>query len=222
MKITGARIDKFISAPPDNIKGTLFFGPDRGLVKERSELLARQFISDPSDVFATTVLTSDDLMSDPAKLSDEMVALSLLGGERLVRVRLDHERPGAAISKLIKHFDKEPDKCEARLIIEAGDMTPRSALRKTFEACGNFAAIGCYAANPADIANFVRNQIKAHNISITRDALALWVPLLSGDKALQNNEIEKMMLYKGYGDVANAEITTEDVKRLAAGGRWQV
>ena len=98
-------------------------------------------------------------------------------------------------------------------------MTPRSALRKTFEAYGNFAAIGWSAANPADIANFVRNQIKAHNISITRDALALWVPLLSGDKALQNNEIEKMMLYKGYGDVANAEITTEDVKRLAAGGQ---
>jgi len=56
MKITGTRIDKFLASPPDNIKGVLFFGPDRGLVKERSELLARQYVSDPNDVFATTVL----------------------------------------------------------------------------------------------------------------------------------------------------------------------
>ncbi len=219
MKITGTRIDKFLASPPDNIKGVLFFGPDRGLVKERSELLARQYVSDPNDVFATTVLTSDDLVSDPAKFSDEMVAMSLLGDRRLVRVRLDHERPGAAISKLIKHFDKNPDQCEASLIIEAGDMTPRSSVRKTFEACGHFATIGCYAAGASDIANLVRRELNTHNISISREALDLWVPLLSGDRALQKNEIEKMMLYKGYGEVADAQISPEDIKSLAAGGQ---
>ena len=138
MKLTGGRIDRFLQSPPDDIVGVLFFGPDRGLAKERSESLIKKFIPDPDDAFATTVLTADDLSTDPARLSDEMSALSLLGDDRLVRVRLDHERSGAAISKIIKALDTDPSKAAAKLVIEAGDMTPRSAVRKAFEAAGHF------------------------------------------------------------------------------------
>ncbi len=219
MKLTGSRAEKFLSEPGDHIIGVLLFGPDRGLVKERSEKLSRKFVTDPEDVFATTILTSDDLQSDPAKLSDEMVAMSLLGDSRLVRIRLDHERPAAALSKSIKAFDSNPERCEARLIIEAGDMTPRSSIRKTFEAAGHFAAIGCYAANPADIANLIRSELSALNISIDRDAVDIWVPLLAGDRSLQKNEIEKIALYKGFGAEDGAVVTREDVLALAAGGQ---
>lgn len=219
MKLSGTRADKFIAAPPDDIIGVLLYGPDRGLVKERAEKLGRIYVSDPHNAFATTVLTSDDLQSDPAKLSDEMVAMSLLGDARLVRVQLDHERPGAAISKLIKSFDTDPMKAEAKLIIEAGDLSPRSAVRKACEAARHFAAMGCYTANTADIANLVRTTLTAQNIAIDAHALDLWVPLLQGDRSLLKNEIEKMSLYKGFGQTPGAKVTVEDVQRLAAGGQ---
>ena len=219
MKLTGARANKFVSSPQANIIGVLLFGPDRGLVKERGGLLTRKYLPNPDDAFAATVLTADDLTGDPAKLADEMSALSMFGDARLVRLRLDHERNGAAIAKIIKGFDTDPSKCEAKLIVEAGDLSPRSAVRKAFEAAGNFASIGCYTANTADLSNLVRTSLNELSIGIDNDALALWTPLLEGDYAMARGEIEKMTLYKGYGAEPGAKVTMADIRTLAAGGQ---
>lgn len=219
MKLTGARAAKFVQAPQSDIIGVLLYGPDRGLVKERGGLLTKYYLPNPDDAFAATILTADDLTGDPAKLADEISALSMFGDARLVRLRLDHERNGAAIAKIIKSFDTEPEKAEAKLIIEAGDLTPRSAVRKAFEAAGRFTAIGCYTANAADLANLVRTSLNEHSIAIDKDALDFWTPLLEGDYAMARSEIEKMALYKGYGTEPNAKVTMADVRILAAGGQ---
>lgn len=219
MKITGARQDRFLSQPPHNIIGALLFGPDRGLVKSRGESFAAALAPDVDPAFGATVLTADDLTSDPARLMDEMSAMSLLGGTRLVRLRLDHERSGAALSKILKQIDTEPDRVEAKLIIEAGDLTPRSAVRKACEAAKNIGAIGCYPAGARQRANQIRQTLKDIGIGITDDALNYWVPLLEGDHALANSEIEKMALYKGYGHNAEAQVTIDDVRAVAAGAQ---
>jgi len=219
MKLTGTRAARFITAPQDGIIGALLFGPDRGLAKERANKLAKIYCANPDDAFAATMLTADDLTSDPAKLADEISALSMFGDARLVRVSLNHERNGAAISKIIKSFDAEPKKAEAKVIIEAGDLSPRSAVRKAFEAAGHFVSIGCYAASANDLANLVRTTLNELSITIEPEALDLWTPLLEGDHALARGEIEKMALYKGYGDEAGAKVTINDIKILAAGGQ---
>jgi len=219
MKITGARANRFLETPPEDLIGVLLFGPDRGLVRERGSALAKRFIPNPDDAFAATQLTADDLTGNVAQLSDEMSALSLLGDARLVRLRLDHERAGAAISKIIKDLDANPQKAEAKLIVEAGDMTPRSAIRKAFEAAGHFAAIGCYKDSAADVANMVRSELGALGIKIEPDALEMWVPLLEGDRGLIRGEIEKMALYKGYGQEANTSVSITDIAHVAAGGQ---
>ena len=219
MKLTGNRATRFLTDPQSDIIGVLLFGPDRGLVKERANKLSKTYCDNPDDAFAATILTADDLTSDPAKLSDEISALSMFGDTRLVRVRLDHERSGTAISKIIKAFDAEPQKAEAKLIIEAGDLSPRSAVRKTFEAAGNFASIGCYTPNANDLANIVRTRLNELSIAIDSEALDLWTPLLAGDHALARGEIEKMALYKGYGTESNANVTVADIRKLAAGGQ---
>ncbi len=219
MKLTGVRATRFLEKPQDDIIGVLLFGPDRGLVKSRSQALQAVFLPQSDDAFGLTVLTADDLSGDPAKLSDELSALSLLGGGRLVRLRLDHERNGAGIAKLIKEFDANPDKAEAKLIIEAGDMTTRSAIRKACDAAGRFASIGCYPASAKDISDQIKTTLSALNISISPDALEMWVPLLEGDHALAAGEIDKIALFKGYGSIKDAKISVEDIKAVAAGGQ---
>jgi len=219
MKITGARQKRFLDNPPSDLIGVLLFGPDRGLAKTRAQSLAKTLVPDADDTFGITVLTADDLSADPAKLSDEMSALSLLGGGRLIRLRLDHERSGQTIAKLIKSFDAEPDRAEAKLIIEAGDMSPRSHIRKAVEAAGHFAAIGCYAANAKDLREQIKSGLAEKYIGIENEALEFWLPLLEGDFALAAGEIEKMALYKGYGTIENAKVTLDDIRAIAAGGQ---
>ena len=182
MKLNGSRAENYLKSPPPDSVGALLFGPDQGLCAERAALLATKFSDNPDDPFSVTVLSADDLSNDPARLADEMSALSLLGDARLIRVRLSHERPGAAIAKILKTLDARPDTCAARLIVEAGDMTPRSAVRKAFEAAKNFAAIPCYADTQASLATLVKNELADLGIRIERDALDAFVPLLEGDR----------------------------------------
>lgn len=222
MKLTGSRADKYCAAPPAASLGALLFGPDRGLVTQRSKHICAKFVSDPNDAFNVTILTADDLANDPARLSDEMAAMSLLGEARLIRLRLGHERQGAAIGKMIARFDADPSRCAAKLVIEAGDMTPRSAIRKAFEAAANFAALPCYQASGRALENLIKDQLTAigdHGIGIDKEALTHWAPLLEGDRALAVSEIEKLALYKGYGEHAGTRIKIEDINILAAGGQ---
>ena len=222
MKLTGNRADKYCAAPPQASLGALLFGPDRGLVTQRSKQICAKFVPDLNDAFSVTVLTADDLSSDPARLSDEMAAMSLLGDARLIRLRLDHEKQGSAIGKLIAQFDADPARCAAKLVIEAGDMTPRSAVRKAFEAAANFAALPCYQASGRVLENLIKDQLAAigeHGIAINNEALSHWAPLLEGDRVLAINEIEKLALYKGYGAQPETRITLEDINKLAAGGQ---
>ncbi|MEM7727747.1 MAG: DNA polymerase III subunit delta [Pseudomonadota bacterium] len=219
MKVTGARQARFLSQPPHDLVGALLFGPDRGLVKARAAALIATLAPDIDPAFGATQLTADDLQADPARLMDEMSAMSLLGGTRLVRLRLDHERSGAALSKIIKQIDAEPASVEARLVIEAGDLSTRSAVRKAAEAAKHIAAVGCYPLGARDRRAQVKQTLDDIGIGITNDALDLWVPLIEGDHALAAGEIEKMALYKGYGDMPGATVTPDDVRAVAAGAQ---
>ena len=214
MKLTGNRVNNFLSRPLDDVIGVLLFGPDGGLVRERAAILRDHYCDAPDDPFSTTVLTADDLSNDPAKLADELSALSFLGGRRLIRVRLDHERNAAALSKIIKSFDVNPKKAEARLIVEAGDLSTRSTMRKIFEAAKHFVSIGCYADSPKDVANVIRAALSEKGLSITPDALNFFVPLLIGNRGIARSEIEKLMLYKGEASTDN-KVTTADIEAIA-------
>ncbi len=217
MKLAGARARTWLNAPPKDCPGVLLFGPDAGLCAERANAIAKKFSPNPDDPFSTTVLSADDLTGDPARLADEMVAQSLLGDARLIRLRLSHERGAASIAKTIKALDARPETCAAKLIVEAGDMTPRSAIRKAFEGAKHFAAIACYADSQADIASMVRSTLQDLNIAIDPDALDAFVPLLEGDRRMARSEIEKLALYKGYGHEEGARVNLADIKALAAG-----
>ena len=217
MKLSGTRADNYIKSPPSESLGVLFFGPDQGLCSERAQAIAKKWASDPNDPFSVTALSADDLANDPAKLADEMSALSLLGDTRLIRLRLSHERNGAAIAKTIKTLDIAPHTCAAKLIIEAGDLSPRSAVRKCFEGAKNFTAIACYADTQVSLANLVKTELSNLNIKIERGALDALLPLLEGDRRLARSEIEKLALYKGYGQETDAVLTLADIKLLAAG-----
>ncbi len=217
MKLTGARARSWIKSPPANCPGVLLFGPDAGLCSERAKTVAKQFSPNPDDPFSTTILSADDLTGDPARLADEMVAQSLLGDARLIHLRLSHERGAASIAKTIKALDAKPETCAAKLIVEAGDMTPRSAIRNAFETAKNFASIACYADSQADIAGMVRSSLRDLKIGVDADALDALVPLLEGDRRMARSEIEKLALYKGFGKEDGAKVTLEDIKTLIGG-----
>lgn len=138
MKLKPREIDAFIRTPDPAVQAILVFGPDQGLVQERCRQLAKTVLDDLTDPFRLTDISDADLRQDPARLADEAAAISMMGGRRVVRVR------GAAdgLSKTFKSFLENPAG-DALIIVSAGELTPRSSLRKAFEDAKNGAAIAC-------------------------------------------------------------------------------
>ncbi len=216
MKITPSAADRFVSTRPANVDAVLVYGPDRGLARERAErLLATTGVS-RQDPFAFTDLSDDDLKSDPARLNDEMRAMAFGGGGRAVRLRLSGDAAAGAIADLLKELDSGALETTAFLVAEAGELTPRSKVRKAFEAATRAAALACYADSAADLARIAPGILSEYGLSIAPDALERLVPFLEGDRAHARMELEKLALYAGLN--RSEPITVEEVDASASAG----
>jgi len=205
MIVKPADAERYVVRPPEGVVAVLVFGPDQGLVRERAEKLAKTVVPDLADPFRVAELDEQTLSSDPARLADEAAALSMLGGRRVVRVR----GAGNGLAKVFEAFLEDP-KGDALVVVEAGDLAKSGSLRSAFEEADNAAAIACYADSARDIADVVRETLKADNLTITSDALDEAVAALGSDRGVTRREIEKLALYAhGQG-----RVTIEDVRAV--------
>ena len=213
MKLSGAGAERFFKTGDERVTAVLLFGPDHGLIEDRAASLLAAKLDDPNDPFALDTLSEADLKADPVRLGDALAALSFSGGRRLVRVRGAGEAAGRAVQGVFKAIKAEALKPAAFLLIEAGELTPRSALRKTFEKEAAAAAIGCYAPAPAALGALVGDAFKAEGLDLNGDARTALLELAAGDRALAKSEAEKLILYKRGGD---GVVSFDDVQAVGA------
>lgn len=225
MKLAGARIAAFVKAPDAAMRAALVYGPDAGLVKERAERIARTICPDLGDAFRVAEIDADTLVHDPARLNDEAASLSLMGGRRLIRI---HDA-GDAVGPLFDRFFKDPPPGDAFVVVAAGDLAPRSSLRRAFESAKNGAAIPCYLDGPRELAELAREIFAAHKIAARPEAMQYLVSHLGGDRGISRQELEKLALYVGDGGTVDeaaaldavgdsAELTVDEAVFAAAEG----
>jgi DNA polymerase III subunit delta len=201
MKIPFKQIESFVKTPDKAVRVILVYGPDDGLMRERAKTIGLSVVKDYNDPFNVAVLSTDLLNGDPTRLNDEAGAISMMGGDRLVRV----EDAGDKLTVLIKDYLKNPFP-QALVILEAGELGPRSSLRKLCEAAKNAAAIPCYIDDERDLARLIREAIPG---GIDQDAVSWLAANISGNRMKVRSELEKIITYKG--DEKNA-ITLADVQ----------
>jgi DNA polymerase-3 subunit delta len=177
-----------------------------GVVRDRGHALAAKLVPNPDDPFDVALLTEQDMADDGGRLEGELAAQSLMGGRRLVRLRLTAEKPAAdklAAEALDRHAKGElnPD---AFLLIEAGNLGRESALRKAAEKANAAAAIPCYEDEPGDVARLVRETLAKDQVSLNADALQLFVQRMPKERGVARQEIERLALYLGPGSGATA------------------
>ena len=113
MKITFRNIEPFVQSPDPAAMVILVYGPDHGLMQERAKIMGGTVVNDTKDPFNVAIISSDKLSEDPALLSDEANAMSMMGGRRLVRV----EGAGDKITPLVKAYLENPN-ANALIILE--------------------------------------------------------------------------------------------------------
>jgi DNA polymerase-3 subunit delta len=195
-----ADIDRFLAGPPAETRAAVIYGRDRAIVRERADALAAKVVARPDDPFDVAVVTEGDIDGEPARLYDELSALSLMGGRRLVRLRLDEKAAvdRAAAEALKAHLDGQlnPD---AFFLVEAGALGRDSALRKEAEKSAGSAVIPCYEDEAGDVARMIREGLAKDKVGLTNEALELLRNRLPHERGVARQEIERLALYLGPG-----------------------
>jgi DNA polymerase III subunit delta len=223
VKLAGAAAQRFIAKPDSTIRVALFYGPNRSRTGEAAGDLQRALLGPKPDDLALTRLSDDDLKRDPAKLGDEMAAQSLLGGPRVIRLRIDNDSQSDAIVDLLTALDGGMP-AAAFLIIEAGDLQKKSKARVALEEAKSGVAIAFYDDDAKDLAALAAELLREQGVRLDRAAEEALFAELPGDRGQIRAEIEKLGLYAHGLDrpLEEAEIRalgifTDDAEVDAAG-----
>ncbi|MCB1840999.1 MAG: DNA polymerase III subunit delta, partial [Alphaproteobacteria bacterium] len=149
-------------------------------------------VADLNDPFNVAVLTSDQIIEDPARLADEASALSMMGGDRLIRV----EDAADKIVTFVKTYLENPSQYSLVLLI-AGELGKNSKLRMLCEGSKNAAALPCYVDDVRDLGRIIRQTLHDGGHTIEPEAVQWLAANISGDRAKVRSELEKLSIYKG-------------------------
>lgn len=191
---------------PDLTEGIfLAYGPDAGLVRETAQRLIRQLSGDDPDTSVVT-LDGSEVDADPSILAVEARTISLFGGKRIVRVR------GATKSLVLTLTELRDDPAGAAIVLEAGNLTPKDALRALVEAAKLGRALPCYPDSEETLQALIRDAFNQQGIRVDDDVVTTLREILGNDREITRRELEKLTLYAA----ASKQLTREDVLLLCA------
>lgn len=191
-EVKSHEFDAFLKRKPLPVRLFLVYGPDRGLVSERAAALAAASGVDLTDAFSVVKLDAGEIGSHPGRLIDEMNAIGLFGGDRLVWIRNAGSEKGVSDAlEILAGLPASP----STLIVEAGDLKKGSALRKSGESSSQAAAIACYADDGRALQALIDQELASEGLRISPAARERLMETIGGDRLASRNEVRKLALY---------------------------
>jgi DNA polymerase-3 subunit delta len=215
--LKSADIDAFAARPDPARPIVLVYGPDAGLVRERTDAIIKAAVDDPTDPFSLARIDGDTLSDEPSRLVEEAHTVPLFGGRRAVWVKAGARNFAAALEALIA----APPAADCRVVIEAGDLKKNAPVRVMCEKSAAAAARPCYADGERDLARLIDEEMRAASLSIAPDARTLLLSLIGGDRRASRNEIRKLALYaqgKERVEIDDILAVTADASALELAG----
>ena len=228
MKLTGGAAATYFRKPDPTHTALLIFGADPMRVADKRQQAILALVGPQGEEeMRLTRMNAADLRKDPALLDDAIKAAGFFPGHRVAFV----EDATDGMAKVIDAALSDWQPGDAQVVITAGQLTAKSALRKVVEGHRNAVAIGLYDEPPtiADIEQAMAQANIPQPDSDVMDALmALAGTLEPGDF---RQTLEKVSLYKRGDDtplsiadiMANApqsaEVDVDDVLEIVATGQ---
>jgi DNA polymerase-3 subunit delta len=209
-------VDGWLSRLDPSVSIVLVYGPDRGLVSERARLFAKATGLDLDDPFGVVKLDAGEVESDPGRLADEALTVSMFGGKRLVWLRNAGAHKGLA--EAVKSLAVTPPQ-DSWVLIEAGDLKKGAPLRAAVEAARSAMALPCYADESRTIDQLLEQELQAARMDIAPGARQMLKSFLGGDRLASRGEIQKLVLYcAGQTLIEEADVAASlgDVSAVSA------
>ena len=228
MKLTGSAAAGYLKAPDPSHAGVLIFGADAMRVAtKRQQAIAALVGPNGDEEMRLTRIAGADLRKDAALLLDAIKAQRFFPGHRVTFV----EDATDGLAKVFETALQEWRSGDAQIVVTAGQLTAKSALRKVFEGHQAAVAIGIYDDPPSR--DEIAQSLSAAGLETSsRDVLDLLFSLagsLSPGDFRQT--LDKVALYK-HGDTSplsvddilacaprSAEVDVDDVLDVVTGGQ---
>ncbi|MCG5481158.1 DNA polymerase III subunit delta [Sinorhizobium alkalisoli] len=201
-EVKSHEFDNFLQKSAADYRLFLVYGPDRGLVSERAAQLAGCFGIPLDDPFAVVKLDATELQQSAGRLLDEVNAIGLFGGEKLVWIKGASAEKG--LSEALQVLAAAPPS-GSYLVIEAGDLKKGAALRKTAEPSRTVASIACYSDDARALNALVDRELSEAGLRISPAARERLLEALGGDRIASRNEVRKLALYCRGRDIISEE-----------------
>lgn len=228
MKLTGAAAQGYLRAPDKSHSGVLIFGADAMRVAtKRQEAILALVGPNGDEEMRLTRIAAADLRKDPALLTDAIKAQGFFPGHRVAFV----EDATDGLSKVIDTALADWQAGDAQVVVTAGQLPAKSALRKVFEGHQNAVAIGIYDDPPGrdEIEHLLQSAgLQTGSQDVMNQLFSLAASLEPGDF---RQTVEKLGLYK-RGDhepltirdilacaPQSAEVDVDDVLEVVATGQ---
>ena len=180
----------------------LVYGPNEGMIRNIVKSLSSIFQNnESSDEIMLSAKTIDE---EPNKLMDEIQTFSMFSNKKIIKIDMIKDKH----SKIIEDMQNVEFK-DVLLILKSDNLPKSSKLRKIFDSSKNIFSIPCYEDDTRSIMNLVQNFIKNSNLNIDKEIKNYLVQVLSSDRSLNENELEKIYLYQKD---KKTNLTLEEVK----------
>ncbi|MEO0486515.1 MAG: DNA polymerase III subunit delta [Pseudomonadota bacterium] len=209
MKLPPRSAAGYFARPDTSKAGILIYGADAMRVAlKRQQLITALVGPDGESEMRLTRMSGGELRKEPSLIVDAIKAVGFFPGDRAVFVEEATDSAAKPLAAALN--DWAPG--DAHIVVTAGQLTARSALRKAFEAHPNAYAAGIYDDPPSreEIESTLR---QAGLGALDRDVMDLLAGL---SRALDPGDfaqtVEKLALYK-LGDTS--PVTAEDIDACA-------
>lgn len=205
MKLTGAAANAYFRKPDPSHTGLLIFGADpMRVAAKRQEAIGALVGPQGEEEMRLTRMNAADLRKDPAMLDDAIKAQGFFPGHRVAFV----EDATDGLSKVLAAALSDWQTGDAQVVVTAGQLTAKSALRKVFESHSNAVAIGIYD-DPPTVADIEQSLHAAGLTQPDRDVMDALMALASSlEPGDFRQTIEKLGLYM---QSETASVTVADV-----------
>lgn len=201
MKLNAREAESYLRQP-GKTGGALIYGTDGGQVRQRVALLADSWLGAQADPMGKHEFSPEEIHDDPAKLADELAAMSLMADRRVVLLR---EAEDAHLPAIEEAFQRRAP--ENFLIVYAAESLAGSKLRAWAEKQTDFAAVPCYKDEGASLDALMRDTLRGYGLRASGEVIRYLTSQLSGDRQIILNELEKLSLYM---DEEAEEVSMDD------------
>ena len=199
-------IFSIIKEKSTSLKCILLYGPNTYLVNDTYNKLCKSLF-DENDVFAPPEFNIKKISKDSDIFYNEAKSLSFGGGRKYLKIDMDNSETSGPILDLLKD-----DLNETTLLIKAGNLSPRSSIRKSIEKLEDALIIPFYEDDFVSLKNFIKEKSNKRNFNFDDSAINAIISMSGFERSQVSDALERIMLFYEFAE--NKNINDEKIKEI--------